>query len=163
MSLVTRLLTVSIASQMFAGSVLRLDGSGVTQPVGPGAGIVNCQNGVGPYETLIIEDHPANGTFSILSSEFPDVYVRMDCTGMVPGASYPNGVGTVNLQYTAGPYEQFSFVPQSDGTKAIASVQFPGCYLRMSNPGSQGGGSGTGTVNGQNSIGPYEKFFIDVI
>ncbi len=40
----------SIESVQFSGVFLRMDGNGVTQPTGPGGGIVNCQYGAFPYE-----------------------------------------------------------------------------------------------------------------
>lgn len=102
----------------------------------------------------------------------------MDGSNVLPGASYPDGAPTVNAQvgflaqlqwtsngnqYTAGPYEQFRLVLNTDNTYSFASAYFPGRYLRMANPGIQGGASGAGTVNIQNGIGPYEKFVITAL
>ena len=44
--------SVAIASLQFPGAYLYMDGSGVTQPSGTGGGTVNCQYGVGTYETF---------------------------------------------------------------------------------------------------------------
>jgi hypothetical protein len=55
-------------------------------------------------------------------------------------------------------WEKFRFEPQPDGSKAIASVQFPGVYLRLDNSTGGGGNSGSGTVNCQGYVGAYEKF-----
>lgn len=60
--------------------------------------VVNCQNGVGTYETLFLEPH-SDGTKSILSSQFANVYVRMDGSNVLPPPTgYPNGSPTVNAQ-----------------------------------------------------------------
>ena len=75
-----------------------MDGTGVTKSVGAGAGTVNCQSGVGPFESLMIENHPDDNTFSILASNFPKVYLRMDASEVKIGNSYPDGAGTVNCQ-----------------------------------------------------------------
>ncbi|KFY18568.1 hypothetical protein V493_08512 [Pseudogymnoascus sp. VKM F-4281 (FW-2241)] len=152
-------LLVDIESQQFPGSYLRMDGTGIVQKTPSGSGIVNCQNYVGTLESLIIEDHPSTNTFSILCSQFPNVYLRMDGSAVTPGTNYPQGAGVVNLQYTAATYEQFQYEEQQDGSKAIVSVQFPGVYLRMDNP---GGGSAAGTVNCQNYVGTCEKFNINI-
>lgn len=95
----TRLLAVSIESQQFPGSYLRIDGNGVTKRVdGGGGGTVNAQNYVGSYETLIIVNDPGTNTFSILSSVFQNVYLRMDGQNVKSGQKYPSGAGTVNCQ-----------------------------------------------------------------
>lgn len=88
------MLRVSIESQQFPGSYLRIDGRGVSEFSGPGGGTVNCQNYVGTYETLIIVNHPEDNTFSILSSVFPNVYLRMDGRDVKSGGSS----GVVNCQ-----------------------------------------------------------------
>ena len=92
------MLLVSIGSKQFPGSFLRIDGTGVTSPLNDGGGVANCQNYVGPYETLMIENHPDTNTFSILSSAFPKVYLRMDGSSAQVGGSYPSGAGIVNCQ-----------------------------------------------------------------
>ena len=68
-----------------------------------------------------------------------------------------------NVRYGNHNFEKFSFETQPDGSKAIASVQFPGVYLRLDNSAGGGGGSGSGIVNCQNYVGAYEKFKIHVI
>lgn len=93
------MLRVSIESQQFPGSYLRIDGKGVTTFSGSGGGTVNCQNYVGTYETLVIVNHPEDNTFSLLSSVFPNVYLRMDGSEVKSGETYPSGIGTVNCQY----------------------------------------------------------------
>lgn len=90
---------VSIESQKFPGSYLRIDGKGVTSPSDSGGGTVNCQNYVGTFETLVIVNHPEDDTFSILSSVFPNVYLRTDGSDVKAGETYPKGTGKVNCQY----------------------------------------------------------------
>jgi hypothetical protein len=63
-----------------------------------------------------------------------------------------------NFRYGSDTWEKFRFEPQPDGSKAIASVQFPGVYLRLDNSTGGGGNSGSGTVNCQGYVGAYEKF-----
>ncbi len=87
-----------------------------------------------------------------------DLFLRMDGTGVT--APNPNGAGEVNCQVTAGPWEQFHLEPQDDGTYAIASVQFPGVYLRMDGTGLSEETPGEGVVNCQFGVGPWEKFKI---
>ncbi|KAE8378313.1 hypothetical protein BDV26DRAFT_292410 [Aspergillus bertholletiae] len=158
----SNLLRVSIESQKFPGSYLRIDGRGVKEYSGSGGGVVNVQTYVGSYETLIIVNNPDDDTFSILSSAFPNVYLRMDGSDVKSGEKYPQGAGKVNCQWGSHTWEKFRFENQDDGSKAIVSVQFPNVYLRLENVSGQGGASGSGTVNCQNYVGSYEKFKIQV-
>jgi hypothetical protein len=147
---------VNIASVAFPGVYLRMDGSGVTQPTGPGAGIVNCQSFAGPWEKFTLETQ-ADNTIAIASVQFPGVYLRMDGSGVTQPTG--PGAGIVNCQSFVGPWEKFRIETQSDGTVAIASVQFPGVYLRMDGRGvTQPTGPGAGIVNCQFTAGPLEKF-----
>jgi hypothetical protein len=152
--------TVTVRSATFPNCYLRLDGHGVTSPTGPGAGKVNCQAGAGPYETLRLEKISGAGenVFAIASTAFPNVYLRMDASN-VHGSS-GSGAGVVNCQFTHGPYESFHLEFQENGTIAIASVQFPGTYLRMDGTGVHSDPNGSGVVNCQGSVGPYEMFII---
>jgi hypothetical protein len=85
-----------------------------------------------------------NTPITIRSTFFPNVYLRMDGTGVpTTGASG----GTVNCQYTAGPYEKFKLRPQADGSYSVESVAFPNVYLRMDGTGVPTTGAGGGTVN----------------
>lgn len=96
----------------------------------------------------------------ILSAAFPNVYLRMDASGVT--AATDNGSGRVNCQFGAGLYEQFQLASQPDGTVAIASVQFPGVYLRLDGSGvTTATDNGSGVVNCQLGLGPYEKFRIE--
>ncbi|OGM45824.1 hypothetical protein ABOM_005484 [Aspergillus bombycis] len=157
---VNNLLRVSIESKHYPGNFLRLDGRGLTQNAG---GVVNVQDYVGKYETLIIINHPEDNTFSILSAEFPNIYLRMDGGNVKPGQRYGSGTGVVNCQVGSRSYEKFRFVDQEDGSKAIVSVRFPDAYLRMENEKKEGGSGGGGTVNCQSYVGTLEKFIIHVV
>jgi hypothetical protein len=162
-----------IGSHYWNGVFLRMDGRGVGVN-GSGGGTVNCQyyGQRGAWERFLTLDQ-GDGTVAIASHAFPGVYLRMDGScpddpwvGCGPGvATRIDGVGTVNCQGSIGPWEKFRILPQPDGTVAIGSVAFPGMFLRMD--GRPYGRcqeecpDGFGTVNGQGSIGPWEKFFIN--
>jgi C1A family cysteine protease len=149
---------VSIGSKTFQNVFLRMDGSGVSQPTGPGGGVVNCQYTAGPWEQFVLTKQ-ANGNYTIGSVAFPNVFLRMDGSG-VDQPTGPGG-GVVNCQYTAGPYEQFMIAKQSGGTYTIGSVQFPNVFLRMDGSGvSQPTGPGGGVVNCQFTAGPWEQFIL---
>lgn len=149
-------LQVSIKSQRF-GSFLSLDGTGVSAWNANGVGSAGAQKVLASWETLQIENH-ANGTFSILSSRFPGIYLRLD--GRDVKEAKPAGVGLANCQYyTEGPargYELFKFHPQTDGSKTIESVAFPGVFLRVD-------GTGKGVVNGQWGAKSYERFIVTAL
>lgn len=148
----------SIGSNAFSNVYLRMDGTGVTQPTGPGGGVVNCQYTAGPYEFFTLNRQPS-GHYTIGSVQFANVYLRMDGSG-VTQPSGPGG-GVVNCEYTAGPWEQFNLMRQPDGTISIGSVQFPNVYLRMDGSGvTQPTGPGGGVVNCQYTAGPWEQFLI---
>lgn len=87
------------------------------------------------------------------------VFLRMD--GSDVKAANPNGAGVVNCQVNEGPWEQFHLEPQGDGTYAIASIAFPGVYLRMDGTGLSDDNPGEGIVNCQFGVGPWEKFKIN--
>lgn len=148
----------SIQSAAFPGVFLRMDGSGVTAPTGPGGGTVNCQFGAGPWEQFDLAAL-GNSVFNLQSNAFPGVFLRMDGSG-VTAPTGPGG-GTVNCQFGAGPWEAFRFELQPDNTTALASVAFPGVYLRMDGAGvTSPTGPGGGTVNGQFGVGAWEKFYL---
>lgn len=124
----------------------------------PGAGRVDCQTFAGPMETLMLhffDDNP--NEFSIGSSYFDHIYLRMDATTFTQAST--NGGGVVNCQYGINEWEKFKFVPQPDGTKAIESVHFPGKFLRMDGT-EKAKPEGYGGVNCQTSVGPWEKFIV---
>jgi hypothetical protein len=91
-------LSISIESQKFPGSFLRMDGSGVTSWSVEGGGTVNAQNYNGAWERFKIVNDPNADTFSICSSQFQNVYLRLDGRGVTPKQEYPNGAGKVNCQ-----------------------------------------------------------------
>jgi len=146
----------AIRSAQFPNAYLRMDGTGVTGFVGPGAGTVNCQFGAGSWEKFLFVPQ-SDGSVAIGSLQFPGVFLRMDGTG-VTGFTGPGG-GQINCQFGAGAWEKFKLVPQGDGTVAIESVQFPNVFLRMdaSNV-TQFSGPGSGIVNCQFGAGAWEKF-----
>jgi phospholipase C len=152
---------ITIQSVAFPDVFLRMDGSGVTSFSATGGGIVNCQYAAGSWEQFqIIEQE--NGTINIASVAFPDVFLRMDGSGVT--SSSATGGGIVNCQYTAGPWETFTLVQESDGSVNIASAAFPNVFLRMDGSGvTSSSGSGGGIVNCQYTAGPWERFFITAI
>ena len=107
-------LSSAIASTAFPNVYLRMDGTGVTQPTGPGGGTVNCQYTAMSWEKfeLVLQKDPNgrnDGTFSIKSTVFPNVFLRMDGNGVTQPTG-PGG-GTVNCQYTAMAWECYRLQP----------------------------------------------------
>jgi len=86
-----------------------MDGNGVTQPNPNGGGTVNCQYTAGPwekYKIAIVETSEKDGNIvTIESNQFPGVFLRLDGNGVIE--PNPNGAGTVNCQFNAGPWEKF--------------------------------------------------------
>lgn len=149
----------TIESVQFPNVYLRMDGRGVTGFSGSGAGTVDCQFTAGPYERFNLQEVPnQENVFAIQSAQFPDVYLRMDGSGVTGFTG--SGAGIVNCQFTAGPYELFLLQedPNTPDVFTIQSVQFPGVYLRMDGSGVTTVGEGAGIVNCQFTAGPYEKF-----
>jgi IgA Peptidase M64 len=147
---------VAIASAYFGNAYLRLVGSGVTEFAGGGGGMANCQFGSGAWEQFRLRPQP-DGTVTIASAAFDNVYLRMD--GNAVSQFDADGGGVVNTQFGAAAWEKFRLRPQADGTVAIASAQFPNVYLRMDGSAVthfQGGGSGV--VNCQYGVGAWERF-----
>src|SRR5437868_4236332 len=122
----------AIQCVQFSNVHLRMDGTGVTAFQPSGGGFVNCQFGIGPWETVRLEQQP-DGTVAIASVQFPNVYLRVDGAGVT--AHTGSGGVIVNCQFGIGPNEKFLFQPQPDGTVAFASAQFPNVYLRMDGTG----------------------------
>ena len=96
--------TVAIESAAFPNVFLRMDGRGVVAPVDDGAGVVNCQASIGPYELFRLHDEKGD-TVTVESAEFSNVYLRLDGTGMT--SPVDEGGGKVNCQFGAGPWERF--------------------------------------------------------
>jgi hypothetical protein len=147
---------IAIESAYFPNVFLRMDGTGVTKFTGTGGGTVNCQYGHYSYEAFHLEWQPED-TLAIASVEFSGVYLRMDGKGI--DAPIPGGGGTVNCQWGHRSYEAFRLEWQDDSTIAIASVEFPGVYLRMDGKDVHNfTGPGGGKVNCQYGVGALERF-----
>ena len=124
---------------------LRMDGSGVSEPMPDGGGVVNCQVGAGPWEQFNIVKQD-DGYYAIESVQFPGVFLRIDGRNLT--ADNPIG-GVVNCQFGVGPWEKFKVTVHQFGM-SIESVQFPNVFLRMdSDSCSKPNPSGCGTVNAQ--------------
>jgi hypothetical protein len=97
-------------------------------------------------------------TVTIGSAAFKNIFLRLDGKGV----THPTGPGggVVNAQFGAGSLQQFRLENQADGSVAIASVAFPGVYLRLDGRGITGPGNG-GVVNAQFGVGPWEKFQLE--
>ena len=150
--------TYTFESVQFPGVYLRMDGSGVSSPSGSGGGVVNCQFGVQSYEKFKL-NCIGNCTYSIESTAFPGVYLRMDGNGVTKFTG-PGG-GVVNGQFKVASYERFNLI-YTDGDQysfSVESAHFPGVYLRMDGSGvTEFTGPGGGVVNCQFGALPYEKF-----
>jgi hypothetical protein len=71
----------AIQSKAFPNAYLRIDGTDVSAPTSGGGGTVNCQSGVADFET--IEERPQpDGTIAFASVSFPNVFLRMDSSGV---------------------------------------------------------------------------------
>ncbi|MEU1285061.1 hypothetical protein [Kitasatospora sp. NPDC005856] len=93
---------------------------------------------------------------AIQSTFFPNIYLRMDGTGVTTATD--NGGGKVNCQYGIGPLTTYKVRPQADGSYSFESTAFPNVFLRMDGNGVPTTMAGGGTVNCQFGIGPWEKF-----
>lgn len=155
---------VTIRSATFPSCYLRVDGTGLDANSKKIGGKVNCRGSASQSEILLLEnlDNKTPNVFAIRSNAFANVYLRMDASG-VHKFEKP-GSGVVNCQYGLGPETKFSFEKQPDGSTAIASVKWPGVYIRMDGRNSKKPPQDFGTANCQPKVGPFEKFFIsDVI
>lgn len=95
----------SFESAAFPNVHLRLDSKGMTSAAGSGGGTVNCQFGApGPYEKYKVRAQ-ADGSLSFESAAFPNVYLRLDGSGVTAGTD--SGGGTVNCQVGVGSTEKF--------------------------------------------------------
>jgi hypothetical protein len=99
---------VQFESAFFPSVYLRMDGSGVTAPADNGGGVVNCQfaGTPGPWEKYKVHSQ-TDGSLSFESAAFPNVYLRVNGSG-VTSTTGPGG-GMVNCQFTtgAGAWEKF--------------------------------------------------------
>jgi hypothetical protein len=177
---------VAVQSVRFPSAFLRMNGSGVTQPVGAGGGIVNCQYyapgslpvpniGVDEVFELIPLSTVSNG-FGLRSMNFASAFLRIDGSRVTQPSG--TGSGTVNCQfYLSGEYPTSSsdyellIVEQVPGATfySIRSNLFPDVFLRIDGSSvTQFQGAGSGVVNCQfyptgqapNSASDYEVFNI---
>ncbi|MCW3783024.1 phosphatidylinositol-specific phospholipase C domain-containing protein [Defluviimonas salinarum] len=138
-------------SAAFPAAYIRMDGQGVTAPVGAGAGTVNAQIDAGPWEEFHLVPQ-GDGTFAIQSAEWGNVSIRLD--GSVAGDQK-----TVNCQFGVGPWEVFRLKPVGGEYFAIQSVAFPTLYLALDTEGATSpNGSGVGMVYGTTDLGPKSQF-----
>lgn len=93
---------------------------------------------------------------TILSTFYPNIYLRMDATGVT--SPLDAGGGKVNCEYGADRLAKFRVRPQTDGSYAFESAASPNVFLRMDGNGVPATGAGGGTVNCQYGMGPWEKF-----
>ncbi|WP_439676226.1 AbfB domain-containing protein [Embleya sp. MST-111070] len=152
---------ITVRSTFFQNIYLRMDGTGVTTSTDNGGGKVNCQYGTGTWTTYKVHAQ-SDGTYSFESAAFPNVFLRLDGTG-VPATMA--GGGKVNCQFGAGPYEKFKARAQADGSFSLESAAFPGIYLRLVTDSGVTSATGPGgTVNAQINAngGDHEKFFLDL-
>ncbi|GLZ78072.1 hypothetical protein Afil01_28790 [Actinorhabdospora filicis] len=154
---------ITIRSTAFTNVYLRLDGTGVTAFSGSGAGKVNCQfsaGSPGPYEKFRLRKQ-ADGSYALESVAFPNVYLRLDGTGVVSQTT--GGGGTVNCQFGAGSSERFNLTAQADGSFSIESTAFTNVQLRMDGTGvttTTDAGGGRVTAQFGASGGIHEKFYL---
>ncbi|MFC0097688.1 hypothetical protein ACFFKH_09120 [Micromonospora marina] len=134
---------ITIESTAFPEVFLRMDGTGVPTNMA-GGGTVNCNFQAGDKEKFKLRPQ-ANGTFSIESIAFPNVFLRLVGSGVTSPTD--GGGGLVNCQINAngGGHETFWFRRQANGNYSIESAGFPEVFLRMDGSGvnsstAQGGG-----------------------
>ena len=146
-----------IQSVAFKDVFLRMDGNGITQANGAGAGKVSCQKNMSPTGAFKVQEQK-NGTFTIESVKYPGVFLRMDGSGIRGFAG--SGAGHVNCQFGASDWEHFKLHEQNDGSYTIESVAFPIVFLRMDGNNRSGKEEDFGTVNCQYGASTCEKFYL---
>jgi hypothetical protein len=148
----------TIRSAVFSNVYMRMDGSNVTAAVGPGSGLVNCAYGADLYERFNFYPQ-VDGTYAIESVQFPNVFLRLDGTGLTAPSDI--GGGTANCQYGSFAQERFYIAKLSDGTYTINSKAYPNIYLRMDGSTVTGPlDNGGGVVNCQYNASAQERFYI---
>jgi hypothetical protein len=162
---------VAFASAAFPGAYLRINGWGIT-PERPG-GQVNCQRHVGPLEKFVIRPQGDDGTVAFMAYNFTGVHLRMNAEDLT--GSSPSGGGTVDCECAGGPcagepesairpvgpWARLRLEELGDGTVAIASVAFPGAYLRLdAHDFTESADAGGGEVSCQRHVGSTEKFLL---
>jgi hypothetical protein len=153
---IPRTKTVAIESAHTPQMFLSMDGRSVTTSRDGGSGSVSLQGSIGAWETFKLIEHE-DGTCSIESDAFPNVFLRMDGRGV--NSFRDGGAGEVNCQFGAMGWEKFRWEAQDDGSVAIVSVAFPGVYLRM-NGLPETIKDGQARVNCQFRARRFEKFRI---
>ena len=93
------------------------DGAVVNAPSSGEGGNVNCWSGVGDLE-LTEEKLQPDGTVVLGSVSFPNVYLRMDGSGVKSASG--SGAGVVDCAFGVGGWEKFHKRLPPDG--AVASV-----------------------------------------
>jgi hypothetical protein len=155
---------ITILQTAFPNRYLRMDGTGVTTSTNAGGGIVNCQYGTDRLTSFKVRAQ-TDGSYSFESVAFPNVYLRMDGSGVVA----QSGGGTVNCQYSpppAGPYERFIAHAQTDGSFSFESAAFPNVYLGMNGSGVSGytaSGGGVVYCSPNANGGTYMKFVLNMV
>ena len=91
---------VVIESAHFRNVFICMDSKGMSHPMGPGGGEVNCQFTARSWELYFLRPE-TNGSYSFRSVQFPHCYIRLDGTD-VHSPLGPGG-GTVNCQYYDDP------------------------------------------------------------
>jgi hypothetical protein len=97
-------------SAAFPKVYLRMDGTGVTTTTGSGGGTVNTQfvaGAPGAFEKYNLRAQ-SNGSFSVESAAFPNVFLRLVGSGLT--ANTGPGGGTVNCQFNANGGSDETFV-----------------------------------------------------
>jgi hypothetical protein len=141
--------TIASGTTEFPNVFLRMDGRGLTQFSGTGGGVVNTQYGaLTGFERFYIKSLP-DGTYSIESLAFPNIFLRMDANSLGTNTTG----GTVNAQYgppgpTGATYEKFLITKNTNGTYTITSTVNTSLHLRLDGRGvTQFAGNGAGVVN----------------
>ena len=101
--------TVAFELVAFPGRFLRLDGRGVTDFLPPGGGVVNVQFGAFAWEQFWPRrQFGGPDKFTFESAAFPNVFLRLDGTGVTHFLG--SGGGTLNAQFAAYAWEHFTRV-----------------------------------------------------
>lgn len=124
-----------ISSPHHDGTCLSVNGKDITSSSPHGAGCAGTGHGSGPFDYFKLTPPPAGSEpyeTTIESLTFPNVFLRMDGTGVTASSSHG---GLVNLQFGgSGAYEKFKVHRFTDGTVAFEATAFPGVYLSMQMP-----------------------------
>ncbi|MGB3317071.1 MAG: hypothetical protein WBB85_22000 [Albidovulum sp.] len=140
------------ASAAFANAYIRMDGQGITQGDPAGAGIVNAQIGMGPWEQYSLTPQ-ANGTFGLVSRQWDNVAVRMGDRMIAEGQRL------VNCQFGVGPYETYKLLVTGPNLFTFESTAHAGWYLALDTEGqTKPNGVGVGKVYGTQTLDAKAQF-----